>query len=391
MAFRPNASVMNDEAEKADQREARREGGDLRWYNFKHGRDANILRFLPPGPDEHKPPYIPEGKLSFPVYKHKNIPGVTDLKEASCVDVARTFPTKGIECPVKNVLAEIYSYCTEHKIERGDPRRDRFFGPEGGRNTYYLFKRAYTNCIDRQSTYYLDTQTKQLVPVQMGVELPAHLIPAPLIIGLPLTLNDWLYQQWRSKMVGDFTDEEKGYDVIIDVTGQGTKTKYAPNMVPNSKPLHPNPVVRQMILDHMYNIAEIFRVPPSSELDKTKGKAALCRKFAIECGLLPVQVQVPAQPTESAPAATAPAPAAAPAAAVAVEEEPPATVHPQADGVPAGAPACFLNHIVGLRDCVVCPWEASCMEASDRAKTPLDQRQLRHEAVAQQREASRAA
>jgi len=389
MAFRPNASLIEEDAQKADEREARREGGDLRWYNFKRGHSANILRILPPGAHEDKPPCIPHGNITMPVFKHKGLPGVTDPKESSCIDVGRTFPEKGVACPVAEVLRPVYDFIRANKIERDDSRYIRFFGPDGGKNSYYLYKRAYANVIDRQSTYYLDTTTKQLVPIQMGIELPSHLIPAPMIIGFPLTVNDWLKRQWASKLrpqnERDFTHEETGTDIVIGVIGQGQKTKYEHDMAPCAKPLHPDPAVRQQILDAMYHIGEIFKMPSASEMDRIRGVAEQVRKFSVEVfNLASTSVAVP--PNAPVGPASAPAPAAAPAGTNGASLTRVTATGSKLEQ-PSGAPSCYFNHIIGLQVCLMCPWESGCMTASEKAGIEIAARQATHEAAAREREA----
>lgn len=338
-----NPDVLQNKVQEIHEREERgsnREGGDILWYKLDK---MNVLRILPP--------WDAKGRFYMEVYKHYN------LGQYNHTCVQKTFPDQGIPCPICAAV--------KHLTERGYDRKQI--------GQYRPRYASYTNVVVRGQE-------------QLGVQI----CRMPRVVIDPVIL--WQF----SAEVGPLVDVNRGIDLVITKSGTGLDTKYATTTSPNGRtPLHPDEQVAARLLDGMYKLDQIFRMPNYEALQTILGDAeGLLARFGESTVVLnPIRTLFLSalQPTPTAPVAPPPPPVAAAAVAPPVAPSPAPAATPTAPemtdeqklfaeqqkvveelGLPLmegrieEMPHCISHYdaigAAGFREafCKKCPWDVVC-------------------------------
>lgn len=221
---RPNMEAVKTEAARI-----RAEGDysgdrDLEFYEWKTGQ--NNLRLLPP--------WSAKGLIFKKVLKHFEIP-----PEKQIFTCQHTWPDKFDLCLSCEAL---------DKVQAQFPEAD--LGRQRSTPNYYA------NVIDR------DDEEK-------GVQL----------CRFSSSVYNWIMLQLDNPKIGDITDYEKGYDLVIDKTekrrkGGGTYVKYTCSFIPGASPLHESDEAVTTWLTNLFDLDKVFRPLTDEEVSDMQGAAS---------------------------------------------------------------------------------------------------------------------
>ena len=334
--------MLSDEDKQYKEKEKRRESGKGKfsdeniWYALSEG--THQLRVLPP--DYGDATYITSGSFAQVVYDHWSIPGYEgEAVKGKFRCPERTFPNKGIVCPVCRAMTKLYAFCDDNDLNAQD--RKALLGKHGLRG------RAYCNVISRDSS-----ETKV---VEVGNK--SITIPMVWIVGLPMTVYSVLRENAVRKdkrgnyLVGDFTDPEKGFDVIVSRSGEGLDTKYTVMLNPQGRTAlieEDDAAIAEGVLRNAHEVARIFKEPSAEELN---------RGASLADGVIGV-MSLRTLDNKRRQVATA---------------EPAAMFK--------NRPECFNNHVPTLRKCKICPVELDCESDNTTKRKTLEDRIEYHSEV----------
>lgn len=335
-------SLLQEEQENKLKQERRANGGRKKfnrdeniWYNLTEG--SHQLRILPPGYGDEL--FVPNGGFGMVVYDHWNPPGFKgEARDGKFRCPARSFPESGIECPICIAMSKLYDHCDDNNI--GDAEKKRLIGRHGLRG------RAYVNAIVRDSNE------------QMNVDFKGETVSVPKIwsVGLPMSVYGFIRESAVRKnakgnfLIGDFTDIEKGYDVIVSRTGEGLDTKYDVMFDPEGKsPLLDDENLSEAVQSSGHNFGKMFKRPTDEDLQRGKtladgiiGLLARNGDFFEDRGSEVASAQPKATFTGS-------------------------------------RPECFGFHVAALKKCMICPVEVNCQHDESTTGRTIEERQQKHE------------
>jgi hypothetical protein len=221
---------LNNEYVKNEAARIKAEGdhtgdADLNFYEWKTGE--NNLRILPP--------WSAKGMVFKRVFTHFEIP-----PEKSVFKCMLTWPDKFESCLICDGLDRVQSLFPEMDL---------------GRQRYTMH--YYANVIDR------DEEEK-------GVQ----------VCRFTGSIYNWLVLQMDNPKIGDITDYEKGYDVVITKTvrprkkGKGDQIKYSCSFIPNSCPLHESDEAVAKWLSTLFDLDRVFGPLDDDSIAEVQGAAS---------------------------------------------------------------------------------------------------------------------
>jgi len=275
--FRTSVKDVLKRASQVQQEQARSGFGNLSYYNLTKG--THTLRFLPPGVNEDSVviPNVTENIFAFPVYQHKRIPGQEGkdggIERVRCV--AKTWPEKGIACPVCDAVAEYEAWGEKAGLTEDDRKAHGMDGKKG----HFLQGQAFCNAINRESN-----ETAQY-------PYDGKMVTAPLIYIAALHLkgvyNRLILFNADQDKFGDFLDVENGPDTYITVSQKknGWGMDYQVNLIPKHSALYwkdnksddENNFVIDAMLANMNDIGKIFQFPKEAAWDNVMAAAGIIR------------------------------------------------------------------------------------------------------------------
>jgi len=335
-------SLLKEEQANKLKQERRANGGRQRfnrdeniWYNLEEG--SHQLRILPPGYGDEL--FVPNGGFGMVIYDHWNPPGFNGSpKDGKFRCPERSFPESGIECPICRAMAKLYDYCDTNDLSEADKKR--FLGKHGLRG------RAYVNAIVRDNTEETQAQFK------------GNTVSVPKIwaVGLPMSVYGTIREAAVRKnakgnyMIGDFTDIDKGYDVIVTRTGAGLDTKYDVMFDPEGKsPLLDSEDLSEAAQSAGHNFGKMFKHPSKEDLARGKTLADGVLSLLSRAGDIFEQ-------SDSAVASAQPK-----------------------TTFTGSRPDCFGYHVAALKKCMICPVEVNCQHDETTNTRTLEARQKYHE------------
>lgn len=225
-------SHINKEAERARHEEKSGGGkGNLKESQYKF-QSQNKLRVLPP--------WSAKGYIAKRVLSHYQLP--PERKFAFCL---HTWPDKFDGCPVCDAIAEILSHMEVNL----------------GRQEYSAHH--YINVIDRNNE-------------DKGVQI-ARITPK--------TYN-WIVLQMDNEDIGDLTDIERGFDLVIDVqkktNGSFEFLDYVPSFRPERRPLHEDEAVMSKWLDGIWDLDKVYPSPDTNKVSTYRQYAEAMRSFYLK-------------------------------------------------------------------------------------------------------------
>lgn len=324
--FKPNMEHVKTEANRIREQG---EGGfgdkDLNFYEWKAGE--NNLRICPP--------WSAKGLVFRRVHSHFEIPPERSILK--CLD---TWPDKFDLCFLCEGIDKVVAQLPELDLGRQKS------------STHY-----YANVIDR------DEEEK-------GVQV-CRFTPG---------VYNWIVLQMDNPKIGDITDYEQGFDLIITKSekprrkGKGTQTNYSCSFVPRPCPLHETDEAIAKWLAELYDLDRVFGAPDDETLAEMKGAASRMvsyyfKKFREGHVATDTSSETKRESKEDL--------AASPSEVV--DAPPPKTQQPAKtleDIDPKGVPSCFaglsspekhedgtLGFNENLEKCLLCAQELRCMDA----------------------------
>lgn len=305
---------------------------DLNFYDWKTGE--NNLRLLPP--------WGAKGLVFKRVLSHFELP-----PEKSIYRCQHTWPDKFNLCLLCEALEKVQAQFPE--VDLGRQR--------SGIN-------YYGNVIDR------DEEEK-------GVQ----------VCRFSPSVYNWLTLQMDNPKIGDITDYEKGFDLIITKTvkprkkGKGDSTKYSCSFIPGALPLHESDEAMTKWLTGLFDIDRVFGPLDDETVAEMQGAASRMivyyqRRFRGGDGGAPpagtgtpsgVASESTGQPSTS-PASTTTTPtsaSSAPAPAESLSDIDPKKVlscHASLEAPDAHEDGTYGFNPV-IEKCLLCPFEMACMDA----------------------------
>lgn len=335
-------SLLKEEQADKLKQERRANGGRQRfsrdeniWYNLEEG--SHQLRILPPGYGDEL--FVPNGGFGMVVYDHWNPPGFKGAaKDGKFRCPTRSFPESGVSCPVCAAMSKLYDYCDSNDLSDVDKRK--IIGKHGLRG------RAYVNAIVRDNTE----------EVKVKFEDETITIPKVWAVGLPMSVYGSVREAAVRKnakgnyMIGDFTDIDKGYDIIVSRTGSGLDTKYDVMFDPEGKsPLLEDKAISEAVQSSGHNFGKMFKLPSEEEL--RRGKTLADGIIALLARSSELFEQNDSAVASAQPRAT----------------------------FTGSRPECFGFHVAALKKCMICPVEVNCQHDDATTSRTLEERQQRHE------------
>jgi hypothetical protein len=316
--IKTEASKIREQGEGGDQ--------DLNFYDWKLG--DNNLRLLPP--------WSAKGLVFKRLWSHFELPPEKSIYK--CLD---SWPDKHNMCFFCEAIDRVVAQLPELDL-----------GRQGASLQYY------GNVIDR------DEEDK-------GVQVCRF---------TPATYN-WITLQMDNPKIGDITDYEQGFDLIINKSkkprkGGGDTTKYTCSFVPRPCPLHETDQAVAEWLSNLFDLDRVFGPPDDKALAEMQGAASRMVTFYFkkyrEGGVpdsTPTDTGRPTEETTPDVATGASVPDSAPpktqdASAQSLEDIDPKSVPACFAGLPK--PEAHEDGSLGFNDvlekCLLCAQELRCMD-----------------------------
>jgi hypothetical protein len=330
---KPNMEHIKTEANRVREQGSGFGDQDLNFYDWKNGE--NNLRILPP--------WSAKGLVFKKVLSHFEIP-----PERSIVKCMDTWPDKFDLCYTCEAIDKVIAQLPE--LDLGRQKNSTHF---------------YANVIDRDE----EEKGVQVCRFTSGV-------------------YNWLVLQMDNPKIGDITDYEQGFDIIITKSekprkkGKGTQTNYSCSFVPRPCPLHETDEAMAQWLQSLFDLDRVFGPPDDEGLAEMKGAASRMvnyyfKKFREGYSVTSDDADEPSPRREAARRDEPKSEAVSPDAVI--DTPPPQSQQPAKtleDIDPKGVPSCFAGlkdpekHSDGtvgfnemLEKCLLCAHELRCMDA----------------------------
>jgi hypothetical protein len=327
---KPNTQHVKNEAARIKAEGDYTGDQDLNFYEWKTGE--NNLRVCPP--------WSAKGLVFKKLLSHFELP-----PEKSIHRCQLTWPDKFNMCLIDEALEKVQAMFPEADLGR----------QRAGIN-------YYANVIDR------DEEEK-------GVQ----------VCRFTEGMYNWITLQMDNPKIGDITDYEKGYDLVITKTvkprkGGGTNTKYSCSFIPGASPLHESDEAMSKWLTSLFDIDRVFGPLDDEAIAEMQGAASRMityyqRRFrGSDGGSAPADTETPSGvASEPAGQPTGQSTGAAPPAESSAASAPAETL---SDIDPKKVPSCHASleapdaHEDGtygfnpmMEKCLLCPHEMACMDA----------------------------
>ena len=183
-------------------------------------------------------------------------------------------------------------------------------------------------------------------------------IPKVWAVGLPMSVYGFIRESAVRKnakgnyMIGDFTDIEKGYDLIVTRTGSGLETKYDVMFDPEGKsPLLDDENLAEAVQSAGHNFGRMFKKPTDEDLQRGKTLADGVLSLLARSGEV-------------------------------IEQNDSAVASAQPQTTFSGSrPECFGFHVATLKKCMMCPVEVNCQHDDSTMARSEEERQQHHDTI----------
>lgn len=343
-----------EDKEESAARAQRRAAGQADYYDLTdEGDGVHQLRLLPP--DHNGKIFIPEQRAYMPVYRHFNIPNTSikdrdgNKRKASCICIKQTFPERGESCPICEVVDEMWKYMRAQNLSEEVKQKVK--------SDYYLQKKAYGNVISR------DSKDTQVVEIEWQGRTRKVRIPKVFIVGFTPTVKEALDTKMTMRrkdnnklMFGDITRLDRGFDIIITVTGKQLNRKYNVELLNERTPLADDPKVVEAIMQSAHDIGAKYPFPDRKGLNEIEAYADAFRGYVARIDDIATGNHVGDDDDDEKP-----------------QRSKAAAAKPKRT-----KPACFGNHVPGMQKCVICPAVVRCKASERSQERTVEMKKKRH-------------
>lgn len=212
----------------------------LNWFSIRNAGQHRV-RVLPP--------FSASGNFGKSVYQFFNMPTLDPSKFVTHTCVEKTFPERGIRCPIMDVLREI------DQLSQGGTKFKFDLWEAGPGHRYYA------NVLVRSST--------NTDPIN----------PNLIYVGnFPGSFRNWIWEKIMDPDWGNITHPINGRDIKITRKEENKRVSYDREMVPNQSPIITNLDEIEMFLKDLPNLDDIWSFPTDEILEKQRESASLYRE-----------------------------------------------------------------------------------------------------------------